>query len=197
MEIVHVFIADLRGDFIDFEIRFIQQLGGPAHAQRIQVGIEADAGLLGEKLSQIGAVVAEERGHGFQLQRLAVIVGNVVDDIVKDAVAGVVADGADDHFELFGKEQQDLIKILFIFDGLENVRIGVKRYLDAFVAGKDGRLYFQENIGEEIFDFPDILSAVVKHEGCAAALYTADGTGTPAGALDFRAVAVHFVYDEI
>jgi len=90
-------------------------------------------------------------------------VGNVVDDIVKDAVAGVVADGADDHFELFGKEQQDLIKILFIFDGLENVRIGVKRYLDAFVAGKDGRLYFQENIGEEIFDFPDILSAVVKH----------------------------------
>ena len=64
VEVVYVFVAHAGGNLVDFHVGLIQQLGGFADPQLIQIGVEADAGALSEQLAQIGTVVAEQRSDG-------------------------------------------------------------------------------------------------------------------------------------
>lgn len=165
VKVIHVFIAHLFRYLVDFHGGFIQQANGFGEADMIQVAVEVLSHLLVEQFSQIGAVVAEEGRDALQFQGLAVVLADIVQDIVEHAVAGVVADGADDHLELFREVAHDLVEISLVLDQFNDGGVGGEGDLHPAVEGCDGLFDLQEDTAQEVFDLGDFVLAGIEHAG--------------------------------
>ena len=72
VEVVHVPVAHPRRDLVDAQLRFFEKLAGFGDPDLVQVIVEVLSGPLLEQLSEIRAVVAEQRRDVFELQGLGV-----------------------------------------------------------------------------------------------------------------------------
>ena len=64
VEIVHVFLADLLGNFVDLQFVLQKQLLGVLDTHVIDIGVEAFANGFVKNLAEVGAVIAKERSDG-------------------------------------------------------------------------------------------------------------------------------------
>lgn len=109
------------------------------------------AGSLAEDFAQIGAVVSEQLGEGSKLQIFLVVVPDVLEDSIHNALLCGGAYGIHGHLKLNSEELQYFIQVAFLFQGAYNGCIVWKWNIHAAVGVCDYGLYLNHNISQKVF----------------------------------------------
>ena len=112
MEIVYALIAHLFGDLIDLQGMIVQKLFRLGDAYLVQVGVEIYVQFPGKQPSKIRAVVAKEGSDGLQFQIIAVIVLDIVKDLVQHIFPGGKAHRMHPHLKLFREKSDNLVEVI-------------------------------------------------------------------------------------
>lgn len=161
MEIIHIAVSNLFGNFIYLQRAALQKLLGVVDADLIYKNIKSLSHLFGKDLAQIGTVITKKRGNIFQLDIIHIIVFDIMNNIIHDTFAGWIANGADDHFELFCKVKYNFVQIVFAVDKFDDLGIARKSNVRVMVQMKNLFLDRQVKICQKKFDPWDILLAGV------------------------------------
>lgn len=102
VEVVYIAVAYSFGNFVHLIIVLKQQCLGMFNSNVVHVGIKAFTNGFIKNLPKVGAVVSKQRCNRFELNVALVIVVDVVQDIIQNAVAGRTAGCAHYHFKLLG-----------------------------------------------------------------------------------------------
>ena len=152
VEIVHIFIAHLLGNGVYLGIVPEEQTLCLLNAHMVHIGVEALAHLLGEDFAQIGVVVAEQGSDALQGDVLRVVVVDVVEDIVQNAVPVGGADGGHHNLKPLGQKAGDFVQEAGLVNAANQLGVGIEGNVAAGIQAAHLLLDLQMQIGEEELD---------------------------------------------